>query len=566
MQKEETQGLDERWELASRAANEGIWDWDLRTNKVYRSAYWFEMFGYEPGELADTPWVWENMIHPDDAASVIEQRGRHIEGRAPRYYAEHRMRCKDGRYRWFLSRGQVIRDEEGTPIRMLGFYTNIDETIASRMQILRQNAVLKALNEVSLQAIGNETHDATLTAILNGIRGFMEADKGYLSILDHQSDLMQTHSLSGSVGPTIMTHRRGEHLTGLVWASGKFQYIADFSQWPGRPPTEDSSQIIAAAGIPLQVGETIVGVVILGFGCQREILAEEVEILQQFAVIAALVVRNREMALQLKEDFRLRTLLEKVQPIDRVSFLNALAEGKPIPARELAAQAKLFDLPPKSGYITLVAHSALSAARFSEGLIRVEEENKMNIWSRERKLYILYPLAQPEHERLAISHRVEEVRQQLELLLACSIDSLGVGLHCASLREVATGFRQAREALEIGSRLHPKRAVHHYLDIGLLQVLSKTGDKDQVDVFVTHMIGVLIDHDRKKNSHLVETLAAILSGATLRSVADELFIHIKTLMFRKHHIEKLLGESLEDASVRMNLTLALQLHELSGEK
>ena len=47
---------DERWELASRAANEGIWDWDMHTNKVYRSDCWFEMFGYQPGELSDNPW------------------------------------------------------------------------------------------------------------------------------------------------------------------------------------------------------------------------------------------------------------------------------------------------------------------------------------------------------------------------------------------------------------------------------------------------------------------------------------------------------------------------------
>ena len=77
---------DERWELASRAAQEGIWDWDLRTNQTYRSDAWFELFGYEPGELADNPWVWENMIHPDDAASVLEARRKHIEGLEERYY------------------------------------------------------------------------------------------------------------------------------------------------------------------------------------------------------------------------------------------------------------------------------------------------------------------------------------------------------------------------------------------------------------------------------------------------------------------------------------------------
>ena len=69
--------------------------------------------------------------------------------------------------------------------------------------------------------------------------------------------------------------------------------------------------------------------------------------------------------------------------------------------------------------------------------------------------------------------------------------------------------------------------------------------------------------DWDMRSHLVETLAAILGGQSLRSVADELFIHTKTLLFRKHRIEEILGESLEDPAVRLNLALALQLHRLN---
>ena len=106
---------DERWELASRAAQDGIWDWDFRTNQVYRSDTWFEMFGYAPGELSGSLWTWENMVHPDDVARVLQSRRDHIEGNAERYFVEHRMRCKDGVYRWFLSRGQVLRDEHGAP-------------------------------------------------------------------------------------------------------------------------------------------------------------------------------------------------------------------------------------------------------------------------------------------------------------------------------------------------------------------------------------------------------------------------------------------------------------------
>ena len=67
---------------------------------------------------------------------VIEARRDHIEGRAEEYYVEHRMLCKDGMYRWFLSRGRVIRDETGRPVRMLGFYTNIQKMIESRECLL----------------------------------------------------------------------------------------------------------------------------------------------------------------------------------------------------------------------------------------------------------------------------------------------------------------------------------------------------------------------------------------------------------------------------------------------
>jgi sugar diacid utilization regulator len=160
--------------------------------------------------------------------------------------------------------------------------------------------------------------------------------------------------------------------------------------------------------------------------------------------------------------------------------------------------------------------------------------------------------------------RAEELRQKVQEQVSCPVGYIGVGLHCNGIRELTAGFRQAREALDFGCRLHPERAVHHYLDIGLLQMLSRNGEKAQTELFIKHTLGQLIDYDRQKNGHLVETLAAILAGQSLRSVADGLFIHTKTLLFRKNRIEEILGESLEDSAVRLNLALALQLHELNG--
>ena len=559
------QARDERWELASRAAGEGIWDWDMRSNRVYRSNCWFEMFGYEPGELSDNPWIWEAMIHPDDAARVIEARRHHIEGIAPTYYVEHRMRCKDGQYRWFLSRGQVIRDETGHPVRMLGFYTNIERFVEARECLERQNAGLQILHEISLQAISTDTHDVTLTAILNRTREFLSADKAYLSIYDQHDDLMRTHSLSGDVGPTMMEIRRGEYLTGRVWESGEYQCIQNFHQWEGRPDTPDSSQIRTACGLPLKLGKDIVGVINIAFLKPREIAPDEEGMLQQFAMIAALVIQNRRMALQLSEESYQRATMEStLLQSGRIDFLNALADGKQMKDRELASQAKHFGLTAKAGYLPLVTVCECPIARISEAATFLEYSGGMILWRREGSLYVLQPESAPDHERQEMSARAEELRLLLQEQLGCMLVPIGVGLHCASLRNIAAGFRQAREAIEIGSRLHPQRGVHHYLDIGFLQVLKRNGEKEQIETYIIHTIGKLIEYDRQKNSNLVETLAAILNGQSLRTIADELFIHSKTLLFRKHRIEELLGESLEDPAVRLNLALALQLQALKG--
>ena len=227
MQDEDPRTQDDRWELASWAANEGIWDWDMRTNQEFHSAVLYQMFGYQPGELQDTSWAWESLLHPDDAARVIAERRAHIKGQSSQYYSEHRIRCKDGQYRWFLSRGKVIRAENGEPIRMLGFYTNIEESIRDRSRLQRQNEALKSLYDISIRASGDGSHDATMTAILDRIREFMTADRAYLLIYDPVDDLMRMHSTSGAVGPTVQEIRHGEYMVGWIWETGEYQCVSD---------------------------------------------------------------------------------------------------------------------------------------------------------------------------------------------------------------------------------------------------------------------------------------------------------------------------------------------------
>lgn len=118
---------EERYALAVRGTNDGLWDWDLATDRVYYSPRWKIMLGYEEDEVGDRPAEWLERVHPDDGPRLQAKMAAHLEGTAPHFEDEHRMRHKDGSYRWFLSRGFAVRDGTGRPYRMAGAQTDVTD-------------------------------------------------------------------------------------------------------------------------------------------------------------------------------------------------------------------------------------------------------------------------------------------------------------------------------------------------------------------------------------------------------------------------------------------------------
>ncbi len=118
---------EERFDLAMQGATDGLWDWDLRTDRVYFSPRWKGMLGYAEHELSDHLDEWSGRVHPGDLPQVMLDVQAHIEGRTPVYQNEHRVRHKDGHYLWILDRGIAQRDASGQPYRMVGTHTDITE-------------------------------------------------------------------------------------------------------------------------------------------------------------------------------------------------------------------------------------------------------------------------------------------------------------------------------------------------------------------------------------------------------------------------------------------------------
>jgi diguanylate cyclase (GGDEF)-like protein/PAS domain S-box-containing protein len=118
---------EERYALAVRGANDGLWDWDLRTNAIYLSPRWKEMLGWDDSEIADHPSEWFDRVHPDEAERVKAELAAHLAGHAGHFETEHRMLHRDGTYRWMRSRGLAVRDGNGVAYRMAGSQSDITE-------------------------------------------------------------------------------------------------------------------------------------------------------------------------------------------------------------------------------------------------------------------------------------------------------------------------------------------------------------------------------------------------------------------------------------------------------
>src|SRR6267378_3537004 len=118
---------EERYALAARGANDGLWDWNLLTHIMYFSPRWKSMLGYHEGEIGDKLEEWLDRIHDSDRERVKDELAAHQKGLTPHFESEQRVLTKDGTFRWMLSRGLAVRDASGKATRMAGSQTDITE-------------------------------------------------------------------------------------------------------------------------------------------------------------------------------------------------------------------------------------------------------------------------------------------------------------------------------------------------------------------------------------------------------------------------------------------------------
>jgi PAS domain S-box-containing protein len=163
---------ERRYDRALRGTGAGLWDWDMATGRCYYSPTWGSMLGYEEAEIEPSFDAWRRLWHPDDAEAIRAAIDGYLAGATPRYEIEHRLRHKDGSWRWILSRGELYRDARGEPARWIGTHIDLTELKLLEERAREKNAYMGSIIET--------TQDGFLLVDSEG--RIVDANSGYLRI------------------------------------------------------------------------------------------------------------------------------------------------------------------------------------------------------------------------------------------------------------------------------------------------------------------------------------------------------------------------------------------------
>ncbi|HXJ19425.1 MAG TPA: EAL domain-containing protein [Polyangia bacterium] len=132
---EQRKRTEYRYSLAAQGANDGLWDWDVETGRVYYSPRWKAMLGYEDGDIGDGLAEWLDRVHPDDLPRLRADIDDHLDQQKENLSSEFRIRHRDGQYRWVLCRGVAVKDPERATLRAAGSLTNISDRKLAEEQL-----------------------------------------------------------------------------------------------------------------------------------------------------------------------------------------------------------------------------------------------------------------------------------------------------------------------------------------------------------------------------------------------------------------------------------------------
>lgn len=526
---EELENSQERLALVLAGAKAGVWDWDMVSGQVYYDRRWKAIIGYADNEIGSGFEEWRSRWHPADAARIEQAMADYQAGRTDKYEIEYRLRHKDGTYRWILATGKLTCDQSRRPIRWVGSIIDITDR--------------KHTEELLL---ASETK----------LRDFAQAVPDVSFILDEDGLCIEAFGSNEQHMPLAKADPPGRTLQELL-------------------PVEDAEKLLALIRQTASTGRP-------GFFARERQAADGATLFiegwtapmkytangkRTVALVVSDVTGRRRAEAMLDYAYRLRR---------RSDFLNDLIAGK-LAAREqdgyydhslgLGSPAPTFcclalNDGPDGGNGYSRDEASLGVQRLREKAIQaIDGLADMVAWDCREGIGVLCRLPDGGERAQGSLATAAAIQSRLKQFFPESPIYVGISEFCPA-GDVRIMFREAFSALLAARCGTGDQTVVHYRDAGIFQFLPAAGSREQALEFVNRQLGRLLEYDWRRGTDYLGTLEELLNGSSVRETAAKLFLHPKTLLFRRKRIQVILGASLDSPETRLALALAIKLLHL----
>ena len=306
-QAEETlKGSEARYAAAQRLANIGSWDWDIRTGDLHWSERVEALFGFDRGEFGATYEAFLQCVHSDDRQHVVDSVNGCVE-EGKDYAIEHRIVWPDGTVRWVSETGDVIRDDNGVAVRMLGIVQDITERKRAEERFLWELRVNTAVARLSSALIsGTASIEDIAQMVLDQAKGLTGSEHGYVSTIDPDTGDAVAHTLTRMMEDQCRVSDKDRRIVFPVGPDGRYGGLwghalntrqGFFTNSPtdheaAKGPPEGHVPIERFLSTPVLLGETLVGQIALA-NPGRDYTEKDLEGITRLGELYALAIQRQ---------------------------------------------------------------------------------------------------------------------------------------------------------------------------------------------------------------------------------------------------------------------------------
>ncbi|WP_411274833.1 PAS domain S-box protein [Daejeonella sp.] len=305
---EELEESNARYEYVTRATSDAIWDWDLRTDEMYRGSGFQTLFGYSYEKVESRGTFLKEHIHPEDINDVLRSIETIINGNQETWILEYRLRKFNGKFAFVQDKGILIRDKSGTPIKMVGAMQDISESKIAEKQKLLHAETSMLFNQPEAQL--NDILERVLKHILDF--GDIAIAEIWLLSSDKQQIILSSRSTRGANFDVfyeetfdIKRFVPGTGLPGKVWESREVQLWDAIDKDPKfiRHTAAKIAALKTAVGLPLVYNDEFIGVFVLFHQGGGESLLEHVAFRAGFCQHLSSEIKRKQLDQELKQIF-----------------------------------------------------------------------------------------------------------------------------------------------------------------------------------------------------------------------------------------------------------------------